>query len=115
MSFHLQTGSTSFDFEAPHAHQYNLADAVSALSKVCRFGGWTTEFYSVAQHCVLVSQLVPVPFAREALFHDLAEAYTGDVVSPLKRLIKRDSPYLAGTLRTIEESICRKFDLPLLM
>lgn len=40
---------------------------------------------SVAEHCVLLSYLVPPKHALWALLHDAAEAYVGDMVAPLKR------------------------------
>lgn len=56
-----------------------------SLSQICRWTGHTREFYSVAQHCLIASLMVPEEWALEALLHDAAECLTGDVSSPLKR------------------------------
>lgn len=66
----------------------DIDEIAHALSNICRFGGHTKVFYSVAQHSVHVARCVEEThpdLALEALFHDAPEAYLGDVIRPLKR------------------------------
>lgn len=65
----------------------DLDDIANGLAKQCRFNGQINKFYSVAEHSILVSRLVPDALALPALMHDAAEAFLGDIVSPLKGLI----------------------------
>jgi hypothetical protein len=69
----------------PRADEVLLVDIAHQLAKVCRFGGATLDFYSVAEHSLRVADLVPPELRLQALLHDAAEAYCGDVVRPLKR------------------------------
>jgi len=71
----------------PSSSDIDLADIGASLSKICRFGGHCSEFYSVAQHSVLVALMAPEPLRGAALLHDATEAYLGDVVKPLKVIL----------------------------
>lgn len=77
------TGKSFFPF-APSQDAVVFEDIAHALSNKCRFSGATKKFYSVAEHSILVAQLVPMEFALEALLHDAAETYLGDFPGPLK-------------------------------
>lgn len=80
----LQTRSgILIDLEDPKPEDIRLRDIAHALAHICRFNGHCREFYSVGQHSVLMSESVPAAYAADALMHDAAEAYVGDVTRPL--------------------------------
>ena len=73
----------------PDPEQLDAGDIARALANQCRFGGHSRVFYSVAQHCVIVSRVVEdrggdVEAVFAALMHDATEAYLGDMPHPLK-------------------------------
>lgn len=76
-----------FDILKPEEYQYDVEEISIALSNLCRYTGHVSRFYSVAEHSVLVSRIVPERLALAGLFHDSSEAYLGDVSSPLKKLL----------------------------
>lgn len=70
-------------------------DIGHSLAMQCRYNGHVQRFYSVAEHCVLMSDWILEELtgiadderrhlALWALLHDAAEAYVGDMVRPLK-------------------------------
>lgn len=78
------------DFEPYHCTKDDISIEViaAALSKLCRFSGHTKRFYSVAEHSIHVSNLLPAELKLAGLLHDAHEALTGfgDVVNPMKTL-----------------------------
>lgn len=77
------TGKQFFPLEPRH-EDIEIVDIAHALSNLCRYGGHTNWFYSVAQHCVLVSENLPFEYALHGLLHDASEAYLIDVPRPIK-------------------------------
>lgn len=72
---------------SPRSDEIKVGDIAHALSLLCRFGGHVDRFYSVAEHCVLMSRAVAPEHALAALLHDATEAYVVDVPRPLKRYL----------------------------
>lgn len=69
----------------PRPEDIDPRDIAHALSLLCRYNGHIDRFYSVAEHCILMSYAMPTAeLALEALLHDGSEAYCGDMVRPLK-------------------------------
>lgn len=75
-----------FNIFDPKPELICIEDIAHSLANTCRFTGHTRKFYSVAEHSVrmaLSHELKGHPMTR--LLHDAAEAYFGDIATPLKR------------------------------
>jgi hypothetical protein len=105
----------------PDPESITLGDVARALALQNRFCGHTYEPMSVAKHSVAVSELAAA-YARAAgmadeyvesvaiqgLLHDATEAYTGDCVAPLKRLL----PAFGDIESAVWETMARKWRVP---
>lgn len=103
----LQSGGR-FDLAEPHFSTFDIVDVAQGLGAICRFTGHTREFYSVAEHCVIAASLARSDAAYAALMHDAAEAFIGDVSTPLKQLL----PDYRAIERAVEAELFRRFDVP---
>lgn len=95
----------------PNPNAIVIQDIAHSLSMQCRYNGHSSEYYSVAQHSVLVSYICDYEDRLWGLLHDLSEVYIGDLVRPLKHSGKLDE-YLAIENK-VQEAGCKRFNLPL--
>ena len=96
------------DLDACTPDEIFVEDIAAALSKICRFGAQTRTFYSVAQHAVLVRDILVEDVARPdlalyGLHHDSHEAFAGDLPSPLKAKINEEG-------NDVYERLCTHLD-----
>lgn len=96
-----------FSYKSMDFKDLTIEGLAAALAKICRFTGHCTEFYSVAEHCLIASYLVPRNFALAALAHDLHEAVMGDMNSPLKACL----PEYKTMERRAENALRYKFGI----
>lgn len=93
-------------------------DIAHSLAMQCRYNGHVRRFYSVAEHCVLMSDWMlehAEPrnadraryLALWALLHDAAEAYIGDMVRPLKI----NMPAFVALDELVTDAVARRFAL----
>lgn len=90
------------DLLAPSPHSIKLTDIAMHLSRIPRFNGATLRTWSVADHSLLVADLIGPEYEPElalaALLHDAHEAYVGDIIQPLKMALDTNHPTDAGTV-----------------
>lgn len=104
----LTSTGNYFNFVETEGNAVLIDDIANGLAFCCRFAGQTRKFYSVAQHAVMVSRIVPPEHALAGLMHDAAEAYLGDVTRPLKELL----PDYRVIEKQVEADIFAKLGIP---
>lgn len=100
-----QTGET-FDPVSGEISEIRIEDIALGLSHMCRYAGQCKDFYSVAEHSVLVYRIAKTLWPKDlevqwaALLHDATEAYVCDLPTQIKRLVP--------DYRKIEDSLALK-------
>ena len=106
------------DLLDPSPLDIEIEDIAHGLARVARWNGQTIgdHAYSVAEHCVLVSDICglirpgwPDKWRLAALLHDAPEYVIGDMISPFKTALGFD--YKAFEHR-LESAIHMRFGLP---
>lgn len=103
------TGKRFYPFD-PRVEDIDINDIAHSLSQQARFGGHGLKPYSVAQHCVLVSQLCRPENALWGLLHDASEAYLLDLPSPLKHAAEFE--FYRKLEKQVMLIVCEAFGLP---
>jgi uncharacterized protein len=103
----LMANGRPFPLVDPKPHDVDFGVIGEALAKQCRFGGHTSQFYSIAQHSILVAELLPAELRLYGLFHDAHEAFAGGLTTPLKRALEYygDTRALARITDAIDAAI----------
>lgn len=91
----------------PRVGDFDIYDIAHHTSHLCRFVGACRNYYSVAEHSVWVSYECAPEDALEGLLHDASEAYLGDMVTSVKRLI----PEYKALEKKMEAVIAEQFGI----
>jgi hypothetical protein len=97
-----------FHFLEPAEDEIDIDDIAYALANQCRFNGHCDRYYSVAEHSVFVSSLLPKELQLAGLLHDAAEAYLSDIPSPIKQFL----PQFRDMEANVMLAIVKKFGIP---
>ncbi len=106
------------DLLEPSPLDVEIEDIAHGLARVARWNGQTrgSHAFSVAQHCVLVEQLlvrfhpgIDPRWRLAALLHDASEYVIGDMISPFKAALGLDYKAFEGRLM---EAVHLRFGLP---
>ena len=103
----------TLDLFNPDPNEIRIEEIANALSKICRFGGQCYHIYSVAQHSIASASTAYVAtedpeLTLAVLMHDSAEAYCGDIITPIKRYL---GDVYTDIEKSIETAIGKKFDI----
>jgi 5'-deoxynucleotidase YfbR-like HD superfamily hydrolase len=109
-----------FYMDDPDSLPVDIKTISDAISKICRFNGRVTRFYSVAEHSIIVSLLLEkenpdnLGFAMAGLLHDVGESWYSDVPRPLKYLMdssKLEEHEISFKKRAVKELTGLDYDL----
>lgn len=99
----------NLDFIKPE--NVSIEDIAHSLSFQCRFNGHTKRFYSVAEHSLVLRDLVREESGIQnldrrmaAMLHDAAECYLGDITKPVRKHLLISPSHEEQILRAIFDS-----------
>jgi len=104
-----------FSFIDPTPDMIDIKDIARGLAFRGHFGGQTPKYFSIAQHSMLVMKIASEGEGGDwlkllaALLHDGSEAYSGDMLKPLKMLL----PEFTVIEDKITAAIFMKYNIPL--
>ncbi len=82
----------------------DLESIAIGCANEARWGGQTKVFWSVAEHCIMVSKLVPIEYGMEALLHDASEGLgLRDMPSPIKAAMPEYKRIEHGVMKVVAE------------
>jgi hypothetical protein len=90
-----------------NSYDFNIEDIAHSLSMICRWGGHTKTWHSVAEHSVRVANCLDGRDRYYGILHDAAEYIWGDLCSPLKGMV----PFYVLEVKTLQAAIYRFFGL----
>jgi len=106
-------------FAADTPNDIYIPDIARSLSRQLRFLGHTGMPVTIAEHSVVVSEIIQAQGGNArrqfyGLMHDAHEAYTGDIIAPLKAYLnERYNVNIRGLENEIQESIYKACGVPL--
>jgi len=112
-SWIITNSRKSLNFKNIRKEDIDFDDIAVGLANTCRYNGQCRAFYSVAEHSDIVSRILEHKFPGEkdliisGFAHDFAEAYMGDMTTPLKHLCP-GFKYIEEKLESVIEDV---FDL----
>ncbi|QDP58389.1 MAG: hypothetical protein Unbinned664contig1000_70 [Prokaryotic dsDNA virus sp.] len=80
----LTSAGRHIDLMGVRAKDIDFIEIGYSLSNIMRFTGHAQKDWSVAQHCLLMAEMVTRTAAPYALLHDAHEAFSNDLSSPFK-------------------------------
>jgi hypothetical protein len=89
----------------PSQDEIDIDDIIGNVCKIRRwngaFGDWTVGMHTLAVLCCAELMVAPVEVRRALLLHDLHEAFTGDIIGPMKKI----NTILGAEIAAIENRI----------
>jgi hypothetical protein len=103
-----------FDLMNPDPDLIFIEDIAHGLAFNSRWNGATKKLFTIAEHSIRVAEHFKHDKERQltGLFHDAEEAYWGDIIKPLKEIIKINSPEVIEKMRSLRALIYQKYKIP---